>query len=163
MISGMVIDLCLCIRLLIPALGLRSLQYRLLLVVGDRMPVNDQTVELKTQELVFIGNMFVDPPQMARYATFVETNHMISTEPAKSIWRALYLYYTPEGSTQKEAIVRLKDICPRDSDTPITSWAAGTKYIYEISMRLDGGVLVTVETTDWGETIEAETPGLLIQ
>ena len=76
---------------------------------------------------------------------------------------ALYLYYTPDGSTQKEAIVRLKDICPRDSDTPITSWVAGTKYIYEISMRLDGGVLVTVETTDWGETIEAETPGLLIQ
>lgn len=76
---------------------------------------------------------------------------------------ALYLYYTPDGSTQKEAIVRLKDICPRDSDTPITSWVAGTKYIYEISMRLDGGVLVTVETTDWGETIEAETPGILIQ
>lgn len=102
MISGMVIDLCLCIRLLIPALGLRSLQYRLLLVVGDRMPVNDQTVELKTQELVFIGNMFVDPPQMARYATFVETNHMISTEPAKSIWRALYLYYTKYNALPDE-------------------------------------------------------------
>ena len=102
MISGMVIDLCLCIRLLIPALGLRSLQYRLLLVVGDRMPVNDQTVELKTQELVFIGNMFVDPPQMARYATFVESNHMISTEPAKSIWRALYLYYTKYNALPDE-------------------------------------------------------------
>ena len=76
---------------------------------------------------------------------------------------ALYLYYTPDGSTQKEAIIRLKDICPRDSDIPITSWSAGTKYIYEISIRLDGGVLVTVETTDWGEIIEAETPGLLIQ
>lgn len=76
---------------------------------------------------------------------------------------ALHLYYTPDGSTPKEAIIRLKDVCPRDSDTPITSWVAGTKYIYEISMRLDGGVLVTVQTTDWGETIEAETPGLLIQ
>lgn len=76
---------------------------------------------------------------------------------------ALHLSYTPDGSSQKEATIRLKDICPRDSDTPIATWVAGTKYIYEISMRLDGGVLVTVETTDWGDTIEAETPGLLIQ
>ena len=75
----------------------------------------------------------------------------------------LYLYYTPSGSTQKEAVLLLKDICPRDSDTPITSWAMGTKYTYEISMRLDGGVRVTVITTDWGDPIEAETPGLLIE
>jgi hypothetical protein len=75
----------------------------------------------------------------------------------------LYLYYTPDGSSQQETIITLKDVCLVNTDTPITSWVAGTKYIYEISMRLDGGVLVTVETTDWGETIEAETPGLLIQ
>ena len=74
----------------------------------------------------------------------------------------LYLYYTPESSVQKEAIISLKDICPRDSSTPITSWQMGSKYIYEISMRLDGGVLVTVTTTDWGDPVEAETPGLLI-
>ena len=75
----------------------------------------------------------------------------------------LFLYYTPSGSSQKSVPITLKDICPRDSETPISSWVMGTKYTYEISMRLDGGVLVNITTTDWGETIEAETPGLLIQ
>lgn len=76
----------------------------------------------------------------------------------------LILYYTPSSSgIQKTASITLKDVCPRDSDTPISSWVMGTKYTYEISMRLDGGVLVNITTTDWGETIEAETPGLLIQ
>lgn len=76
----------------------------------------------------------------------------------------LILYYTPTSSgIQKTASITLKDVCPRDSDTPISSWVMGTKYTYEISMRLDGGVLVNITTTDWGETIEAETPGLLIQ
>ena len=74
----------------------------------------------------------------------------------------LYLYYTPVSGVQKSAAITLKDICPRDSDTPIDSWAMGSKYTYEISMRLDGGVIVNITTTDWGEAIEAETPGLLI-
>lgn len=72
------------------------------------------------------------------------------------------VYYTPSGSSQKYEDITLKDVCPRDSETPISSWAIGTKYTYEVSMRLDGGVLVSITTTDWGETIEAETPGLLI-
>lgn len=75
----------------------------------------------------------------------------------------LFLYYTPSGSAQKYESITLKDVCPRDSETPIGTWVMGTKYTYEISMRLDGGVLVSISTTDWGETIEAETPGLLIQ
>lgn len=71
------------------------------------MAVNDQTVELKTQELVFIGNMFINPQQMVRYATFVETNKMIETEPARSIWRALYLYYSKYNDLPDE-----KDFVP---------------------------------------------------
>lgn len=75
----------------------------------------------------------------------------------------LLLYYTPSSSAiQKTVSITLKDVCPRNSNTPISSWAMGTKYTYDISMRLDGGVLVNITTTDWGETIEAETPGLLI-
>ena len=65
-------------------------------------------------------------------------------------------------SVQHGAEISLKDICPRGDDTPITSWERGVKYTYEISMRLDGGVLVNVVTTDW-DTVEAETPGLLIE
>lgn len=76
----------------------------------------------------------------------------------------LWLYYTPTSSgVQKSVGLTLKDICPRDSDIPITTWDMSTKYTYEISMRLDGGVLVSITTTDWGDIIEAETPGLLIQ
>lgn len=74
----------------------------------------------------------------------------------------LRLYYTPDGDPQKYEDITLKDVCPRDSSTPITDWVIGSKYTYEISMRLDGGVLVSIVTTDWGEPIEAETPGLLI-
>lgn len=49
-----------------------------------------------------------------------------------------------------------------DSDgTAITSWVAGHKYIYNISIRVDGGVKVIVETTDW-EPVEARTPGIMI-
>lgn len=66
------------------------------------MSVSNQTVELKTQELVFIGNMFVDPAQMVRYSTFVETNNMIVTEPAKSIWRKLYIYYSKYNGLPEE-------------------------------------------------------------
>ena len=73
----------------------------------------------------------------------------------------LFLYYTMD-SVQHGAEISLKDICPRGDDTPITSWERGVKYTYEISMRLDGGVLVNVVTTDW-DTVEAETPGLLIE
>lgn len=75
----------------------------------------------------------------------------------------LILYYTPDGSTQKQESIILKNVCLKNSDTPISVWEKGTKYIYEIAMRLDGGLKVTITTTDWGDTIEAETPGLLIQ
>ena len=74
----------------------------------------------------------------------------------------LIIKYTPQGQSQKEAEKVLKDIVSdADGVTPITSWVMGKKYTYYISMRLDGGVLVRVVTTDW-ETIDAETPGLLI-
>ena len=62
------------------------------------MAVNDQTVELKTQELVFIGNLFLEPDHMSKYATFIESNDLISTEPAKSIWSTIYKHYMEYGA-----------------------------------------------------------------
>ncbi len=77
----------------------------------------------------------------------------------------LLLTFTPEGGTQTTVPISLKDI-ERDNGIPITSWEMGYKYIYYVSIRLDGGVLVSVVTTKWDEEpydlIEAETPGLLI-
>ena len=75
----------------------------------------------------------------------------------------LILFYTPDGSTQKQETIILKNICLKNTNTPISMWEMGMKYIYEIAMRLDGGLKVTITTTDWGDAIAAETPGLLIQ
>jgi len=43
----------------------------------------------------------------------------------------------------------------------IPEWEPGIKYTYNVSIRLDGGVIVTVITSEWDEII-AETPGILI-
>lgn len=72
----------------------------------------------------------------------------------------LILNYTPAGDEAQEYVFTLKDV-KRTDDSPITSWEIGVKYIYYISMRLDGGVLVDITTTEWSP-VEAQTPGLLI-
>ncbi len=58
--------------------------------------------------------------------------------------------------------IRLQDIKIRGSEECITEWLPGKKYNYEIHIRMGGGIIVNVSTTDW-ETVPAETPGLTIQ
>ncbi|MBQ9548024.1 MAG: fimbrillin family protein [Bacteroidales bacterium] len=77
----------------------------------------------------------------------------------------LVLKYTPDGGVQQTESILLKDIQrdPLHGDTStIGVWSSGIKYTYYVNIRLDGGVLVTVVTTDW-DPVEAETPGLLIE
>ncbi len=59
--------------------------------------------------------------------------------------------------------ILLKDIqrSKYGTDDPISIWEPGIRYTYYIGVRLDGGVIIRVVTTEW-EDIEAETPGLLI-
>ena len=57
--------------------------------------------------------------------------------------------------------IRLDSIT-RSNGTAITSWEVGYKYNYNVSLRVDGGLLVTVTTTPWDVPVEAETPGILI-
>ena len=85
-----------------------------------------------------------------------------SDDPDKMPTLILNLRYTPTGGVQQTSSIflSLKDIEDADG-TPITSWERGIKYTYYIAVRLDGGVRVKVVTTQW-ETIEAETPGILI-
>ena len=73
----------------------------------------------------------------------------------------LLLNYTVAGTTTDPDVEIPLNGIERDDGTPITSWEIGVKYIYIISMRLDGGLLVTVTTTPW-DSVEAETPGILI-
>ena len=60
--------------------------------------------------------------------------------------------------------VLLKDIqrTKYDTEDPISVWEPGIRYTYHIGIRLDGGIIIRVVTTEWDE-IEAETPGLLIE
>lgn len=76
---------------------------------------------------------------------------------------ALVINYTYEenGSpVTKTTRLPLRDILTRDNKK-IPEWEAGRKYTYEIEIRLGGGILVHVITSDW-ETVQAETPGLMI-
>ena len=43
----------------------------------------------------------------------------------------------------------------------LTSWEQGRKYDYNIHIRVDGGVVVSVVTTEW-DPIEAQTHGIMI-
>lgn len=81
-------------------------------------------------------------------------------------WPKLILRFTKQGGVPEETEVNLKDICRLDANeeetqTPLLQWERGAKYIYRIHLKLDGGIVVHVQTTDW-EVVEAETPGLLI-
>ena len=73
----------------------------------------------------------------------------------------LLLNYTVGGSTTSPDVEVPLNGIERADGTPISSWEIGVKYTYIISMRLDGGLLVTVTTTPW-DPIEGETPGILI-
>ena len=53
----------------------------------------DGEVELKTQEIVFVGHLYLNPSEILRYGQFLDTNKILTTEPAKSIWRKLRAYY----------------------------------------------------------------------
>ena len=74
----------------------------------------------------------------------------------------LIISYTV-GAVHKRFPIALKNIpnARYGSEECIDTWGLGLKYTYNITIRLDGGVVVSVVTTQW-EDIEAETPGLLI-
>ena len=72
--------------------------------------------------------------------------------------------YTPSGGVETSVVsspIYLKDILRKTDNEPITEWKQGTSYIYEIHLRLDGGVEVRVITTEWNEETY-ETPGIMI-
>lgn len=73
---------------------------------------------------------------------------------------ALELSFTYNTDHTESPSIPLKTI-KDGNDTPITSWAAGRKYVYHIYIRVDGGVKVNVITTDW-DPVNAKTPGIMI-
>lgn len=73
----------------------------------------------------------------------------------------LVLNYSATANPEEDVAIPLAGITRADG-TAITSWEIGYKYNYYVSMRLDGGLRVTVTTTPWDEPVEGETPGILI-
>lgn len=72
--------------------------------------------------------------------------------------------YREEGESEDTVIetsVRLEEIYIKGSDELITRWLPGVRYIYEIHIRMGGGVRVNVRVAPW-EEVQAETPGITI-
>lgn len=87
------------------------------------------------------------PSLVVRYMDDVDTN------PDPNIF--LPTEYTSDP-------IPLKDIPVKGTtDQFITRWEPGHKYIYEVHILFDGGVLVNVVTTEWDQ-VPAQTPGLMI-
>ena len=86
-----------------------------------------------------------------------------SLNPDSSKLPHLIVNFTPAGGSATEETIPLTDIQKSryGTDDPLLEWEPGIRYTYNISIRLDGGVFVTVVTTEW-DPITAETPGLLI-
>lgn len=66
----------------------------------------------------------------------------------------------PQPATINQSLA-LREVERTSDGTPITSWQVGTRYVYNIDIRIDGSVVITVVTTPW-EIIDAHTPGLMI-
>ncbi len=70
----------------------------------------------------------------------------------------LVLHYNGTGSET----IYLKDIKRQDDPTRfINKWEAGVRYTYYVDFNLDGGVQVTVITTEW-DNVTAQTPGIML-
>jgi len=77
----------------------------------------------------------------------------------------LYINYTPQGeAVARDARIILRDVkkARYGEAEAIGEWDMGIKYTYNVVIRLDGDVLVSVVTTQWDD-VAAETPGLLIE
>lgn len=111
--------------------------------------------------------------ETAEYTLFIPCDLAVaidgSTDPAAEGYRDLVphliINYTGGGdSAPRNVPIPLLDIQKTRHGTqdPISVWEPGIKYAYNITIRLNGDVLVTVVTTEWDE-VQAETPGLLIE
>ena len=70
-------------------------------------------------------------------------------------------WYSNGGIKNKTLSLGLSTV-PNEADGRLlTTWAAGHKYEYQIHIRVDGGVVVTVITTKW-DAVEAQTHGIML-
>lgn len=69
--------------------------------------------------------------------------------------------YDNDGIKNSSLSLSLSTVPNETDGRLLTSWAAGRKYEYQIHIRVDGGVVVTVITTQW-DTRDAQTHGIML-
>ncbi len=136
---------------------------------------NQTTIEWVDTERSTISSPWIVYPNIELRGIENSGNHQYDSESDYELFMIPSpLYIASDGSANTELMphlymdmsgssdinILLKDIEDGEKN-PISVWEPGVKYTYEITIRLDGGVLVNVVTTPWIE-VDAETPGLLI-
>lgn len=69
--------------------------------------------------------------------------------------------YDNSGTQSSSLSLGLTTIPNEHDGQLLTTWEAGHKYEYQIHIRVDGGVVVTVITTEW-DPVEAQTHGIML-
>jgi len=69
--------------------------------------------------------------------------------------------YDNDGTKNSSLSLSLSTVPNETDGRLLTTWAAGYKYEYQIHIRVDGGVVVTVITTEW-DSVEAQTHGIML-
>ena len=72
-----------------------------------------------------------------------------------------YQYLDGTDPVTVSSVITLSEIKMFGTDQYITEWVPGTRYHYELHIRMGGGIRIHVTTSPW-EVVNAETPGLTI-
>ena len=129
---------------------------------GGSLPPDDYTLLIPADLSVTIDGSL--EPDVADYAGRLD-EYAADMTTFESKLPHLCINYTPEGEVlPRDVKVVLRDVkkARYGEAESIPEWEMGIKYTYNVVIRVDGDVVVSVVTTQW-EDVEGETPGLLIE
>ena len=119
-------------------------------------PVFGETKEYASAVLVNADNPSYEPYGADNWALLLPQ----SLDQSSNGHPTLIVTFNTSQDVSYTREIRLDEI-PDEQGQIINEWLPGRKYVYEIHILMDGGVLVNVTTTPWDE-VEAATPGLMI-
>ena len=129
---------------------------------GGSLPPDDYTLLIPADLSVTVDGSL--EPDVADYAGRLD-EYAADMVTFESKLPHLCVNYTPEGEVSpRDVPIVLRDVkkARYGEAESIAEWEMGLKYTYNIVIRVDGDVVVSVVTTQW-EDVDGETPGLLIE
>lgn len=129
---------------------------------GGSLPADDYTLLIPADLSVAIDGSL--EPDVADYAGRPDA-YAAAMATFEDKLPHLYINYTPEDELEPRDVgIVLRNVKKArfGEAEAIGEWEMGIKYTYNVVIRLDGDVNVTVVTTRW-EDVAGETPGLLIE